>query len=264
MRRSLQLVASKFVTLQLNLQFLNSAKGDRFEARARVTKAGKAQLFASADLTAWRDGAEVLAASASAGLAKVGRGERGWLSATRSQIALLLDPMAQIPVTTVPAPHPCNLGLHGPALAITILARVSRCLPGGGVWRRYETNAEDKVVEVAVSTRAIIAVEPPFTVLCNFLNVIPGRVAGSRASGRFRFDRQRTISRIGTVCVRGPNLRKLFAAQPMKIEHHKLMLTGALALQGHLECAASRQIRLPFRHEITPLRSMIRKHRRYK
>jgi len=37
-----------------------------------VTKAGKAQLFAAAELIAWRDGAEVLAASASAVLAKVG------------------------------------------------------------------------------------------------------------------------------------------------------------------------------------------------
>ena len=54
------------------LQLLSSAKGDRSEARARVTKAGKAQLFAAAELMAWRDGAEVLAASASAVLAKVG------------------------------------------------------------------------------------------------------------------------------------------------------------------------------------------------
>ncbi len=65
-------VAGNVVTLQLNLQFLSSAKGDRFEARARVTKAGKAQLFAAAELIAWRDGAEVLAASATAVLAKVG------------------------------------------------------------------------------------------------------------------------------------------------------------------------------------------------
>jgi uncharacterized protein (TIGR00369 family) len=65
-------IAGNVVTLQLNLQFLSSAKGDRFEARARVTKAGKAQLFAAAELIAWRDGAEVLAASASAVLAKVG------------------------------------------------------------------------------------------------------------------------------------------------------------------------------------------------
>jgi acyl-coenzyme A thioesterase PaaI-like protein len=33
-------VAGNVVTLQLNLHFLSSAKGDRFEARARVTKAG--------------------------------------------------------------------------------------------------------------------------------------------------------------------------------------------------------------------------------
>ncbi|HZG47371.1 MAG TPA: PaaI family thioesterase [Allosphingosinicella sp.] len=65
-------LAGNVVTLQLNLQFLASAKGDRFEARARVTKAGKAQLFAAAELIAWRDGAEVLAASASAVLAKLG------------------------------------------------------------------------------------------------------------------------------------------------------------------------------------------------
>lgn len=31
-----------------------------------MTKAGKSQLFAAADLIAWRDGAEVLAASANA------------------------------------------------------------------------------------------------------------------------------------------------------------------------------------------------------
>jgi acyl-coenzyme A thioesterase PaaI-like protein len=72
MRPRLRLVAGNVVTLQLNLQFLASAKGDRFEARARVTKAGKAQLFAAADLIAWREGAEALAASASAVLAKVG------------------------------------------------------------------------------------------------------------------------------------------------------------------------------------------------
>jgi uncharacterized protein (TIGR00369 family) len=65
-------LAGNVVTLQLNLLFLSSAKGDRFEARARVTKAGKAQLFAAAELIAWRDGAEVLAAGASAVLAKVG------------------------------------------------------------------------------------------------------------------------------------------------------------------------------------------------
>jgi hypothetical protein len=37
-----------------------------------VTKVGKAQLFAAAELIVWRDGAEVLAASATAVLAKVG------------------------------------------------------------------------------------------------------------------------------------------------------------------------------------------------
>jgi acyl-coenzyme A thioesterase PaaI-like protein len=72
MRRRLRLVAGNVVTLQLNLQFLSSAKGDSFEARARVTKAGNAQLFATADLIAWRDDREVLAANASAVLAKMG------------------------------------------------------------------------------------------------------------------------------------------------------------------------------------------------
>lgn len=65
-------VAGNVVTLRLNLQFLASAKGDRFEARARVTKAGKAQLFATAELIAWQSGAEVLAASGTAVLARVG------------------------------------------------------------------------------------------------------------------------------------------------------------------------------------------------
>jgi acyl-coenzyme A thioesterase PaaI-like protein len=62
-----------FAPLRENLLFYpRAAECDRFEARARVTKAGKAQLFATAELIAWRDGAEVLAASATAVLAKVG------------------------------------------------------------------------------------------------------------------------------------------------------------------------------------------------
>jgi acyl-coenzyme A thioesterase PaaI-like protein len=52
MRRSLRLVAGNVVMLQLNLQFLSSAQGDRFETRARVTQVGKAQLFAAAELIA--------------------------------------------------------------------------------------------------------------------------------------------------------------------------------------------------------------------
>lgn len=65
-------VAGNVVTLQLTMQFLASAKGERFEARARVTRAGKAQLFAEAQLFAWRDGEERLVASGVAVLAKTG------------------------------------------------------------------------------------------------------------------------------------------------------------------------------------------------
>jgi uncharacterized protein (TIGR00369 family) len=65
-------VGGNVVTLQLTTQFLASAKGDRFEARARVTKAGKAQIFTEAQLYAWRGSEEVLVASAVAVLAKVG------------------------------------------------------------------------------------------------------------------------------------------------------------------------------------------------
>ena len=65
-------VAGNVVTLQMNLQFLASAKGERFEARARITKAGEAQLFADAELIAWRGGEELRVASASAVLAKLG------------------------------------------------------------------------------------------------------------------------------------------------------------------------------------------------
>jgi uncharacterized protein (TIGR00369 family) len=45
-------VAGNVVTLQMNVQFLASAKGERFEARARVTKAGRSQIFAEAQLFA--------------------------------------------------------------------------------------------------------------------------------------------------------------------------------------------------------------------
>jgi uncharacterized protein (TIGR00369 family) len=65
-------VAGNVVTLQMNMQFLSSAKGDRFEARARVTKAGRNQIFAEAQLFAFRGEEEVLVASGSAVLAKVG------------------------------------------------------------------------------------------------------------------------------------------------------------------------------------------------
>ena len=65
-------IAGNVVTLQLGVQFLSSAKGDRFEARARVTKAGRGQIFAEADLYAFRNGEEVLAARGAAVLTKAG------------------------------------------------------------------------------------------------------------------------------------------------------------------------------------------------
>lgn len=65
-------VAGNVVTLQLTTQFLASAKGDRFEARARVIKAGKSQVFTDAQLFAMRGEDEVLVASAAAVLARIG------------------------------------------------------------------------------------------------------------------------------------------------------------------------------------------------
>ena len=65
-------VAGNVGTLQLGLNYLSSAKGERFEARAELSKIGKNQLFAEARLFAIRDGAELLCASATAVLAKVG------------------------------------------------------------------------------------------------------------------------------------------------------------------------------------------------
>ena len=69
-------VAGNVVTLQMNVQFLASAKAERFEARAQVSKAGKQQLFAEARLFAVRQGEEVLVASASAVLVKLGSERR--------------------------------------------------------------------------------------------------------------------------------------------------------------------------------------------
>jgi uncharacterized protein (TIGR00369 family) len=65
-------VAGNVVTLQMNMQFLSSAKGERFEARARVTKAGRNQIFAEAQLFAFRGEEEVPVASGTAVLAKLG------------------------------------------------------------------------------------------------------------------------------------------------------------------------------------------------
>ena len=63
-------VAGNVVTLQMNLNFLASAKGERFEARARVTKAGQSLIFAEALLYAIRGDEEVLVASGTTVLAK--------------------------------------------------------------------------------------------------------------------------------------------------------------------------------------------------
>ena len=63
-------LAGAVVTLQLTTSFLNSAKGSRFRAAARVAKDGRAQLFVTAELFGERDGEERLVATASAILTK--------------------------------------------------------------------------------------------------------------------------------------------------------------------------------------------------
>lgn len=63
-------LAGNVVTLQMSLSFLASAKGDRFEARARVIRQGRSQIFAEAQLFAWRGEEELLVASGTAVLAK--------------------------------------------------------------------------------------------------------------------------------------------------------------------------------------------------
>ena len=63
-------VAGNVVTVQMNLLFLSAAKGERFEARARVTKAGRTQIFAEAQLFALRGDDEALVASGTAVLTK--------------------------------------------------------------------------------------------------------------------------------------------------------------------------------------------------
>ena len=64
-------LAGNVVTVQLGLQFLSSAKGDRFVARAEVSKAGRTQFFAEARLFAVHDDQEVLVASGTAVLVRV-------------------------------------------------------------------------------------------------------------------------------------------------------------------------------------------------
>jgi uncharacterized protein (TIGR00369 family) len=65
-------LAGPVVTLQFTTSFLSSAKGEQFRAEARVIKAGKSQLFVEARLTATREGAERLVATASAVLVRAG------------------------------------------------------------------------------------------------------------------------------------------------------------------------------------------------
>ncbi len=65
-------VAGNVVTVQMSLSFLAAAKGDRFEARARVTRAGRSQVFAEAQLFAMGGEAETLVASGTAVLVRMG------------------------------------------------------------------------------------------------------------------------------------------------------------------------------------------------
>jgi uncharacterized protein (TIGR00369 family) len=64
-------LAGAVVTLHLSTSFLSSAKGERFRAVGRVTKQGKAQLFVTAELFAWRGDEERLVANASAVLTRL-------------------------------------------------------------------------------------------------------------------------------------------------------------------------------------------------
>ena len=64
-------IAGPVVTLQMSTQFLASARGDRFEAIGRVTRAGKEQLFVDAELIALRDDDRRLVARALAVLTRL-------------------------------------------------------------------------------------------------------------------------------------------------------------------------------------------------
>lgn len=66
-------LAGAVVTLQLSTSFLSSAKGERFRAVGRVTRQGKAPLFVTAELFAYRGEEERLVAIASAVLTQVER-----------------------------------------------------------------------------------------------------------------------------------------------------------------------------------------------
>ncbi len=66
-------VAGPVVTAQMSLTFLAPARGNRFEARARVVKAGRSQVFANAELFAMAEGGEErLVATGTAVLVRVG------------------------------------------------------------------------------------------------------------------------------------------------------------------------------------------------
>lgn len=65
-------LAGNVVTVQISIQFLASARAERFEADSRIAKAGKTQLFAEADLIGISDKDRVRVASATAILMKVG------------------------------------------------------------------------------------------------------------------------------------------------------------------------------------------------
>lgn len=65
-------VAGPVVTAQMSLTFLAPARAPRFEARARVVKAGRSQVFADAELFAFgEDGEERLVTTGTAVLVRV-------------------------------------------------------------------------------------------------------------------------------------------------------------------------------------------------
>jgi uncharacterized protein (TIGR00369 family) len=64
-------IAGNVVTVQMSLSFLAAARGERFEARALVTKNGRSQVFAEARLFAIAGGEEILVATGTAVLARI-------------------------------------------------------------------------------------------------------------------------------------------------------------------------------------------------
>ena len=56
-------VAGRVLASHFAVSCLAPATGERFLARARVAKAGRRQVFAAAELFAWRDGVERLVAT---------------------------------------------------------------------------------------------------------------------------------------------------------------------------------------------------------